>query len=482
MISWMQKHRKYLVVTIWISTIAFVGAGFVGWGAYSFTKNSADTIAEVGDRTITGKDLQASYNKIYNYYNQLLGGKLTKEKASEFKIEEIAKAQLIRDSLFLNYADELGITATSEDIVSKIRSVESFKKDGVFDKEIYFKVLKSINKSPSDYESDRKKEIIIDKLSKSLNIPETKLEIETIAATKHLQDKLSIKLIEVNDSDINITKKDLKNYWNNNKENYLSKKSYVVKTIKVLSANMKVNEKDMQEFYNDKKHIFKDDDDKILKFEDAKEDVSKKLKLKYAKKEALKKYLAFKNGKIELADTLTLEEGNSPIPLEKIASAEVGSYIKAIKLDDGYMTAKLTSINEPKPLEFTDAKFMANSDLLNQKKANFIESKAKETLKNLSILEDIGFLTKKDAKKITALNENEAELFLNYIFSKTDKKGYYLFASKAVIYEITDQKIETADTQIDTDEFIQNVKSIKQSLIKENLLNRLRTKYIVKTK
>ena len=34
MITWMQKHRKYLVVTIWVSTIAFVGAGFVGWGAY----------------------------------------------------------------------------------------------------------------------------------------------------------------------------------------------------------------------------------------------------------------------------------------------------------------------------------------------------------------------------------------------------------------------------------------------------------------
>ena len=29
MIAWMQKHNKYLVVTIWIATIAFIGAGFV---------------------------------------------------------------------------------------------------------------------------------------------------------------------------------------------------------------------------------------------------------------------------------------------------------------------------------------------------------------------------------------------------------------------------------------------------------------------
>ena len=49
MITWMQKHKKYLVITIWISTIAFVGAGFVGWGAYDFNKSRATSVAKVGD-------------------------------------------------------------------------------------------------------------------------------------------------------------------------------------------------------------------------------------------------------------------------------------------------------------------------------------------------------------------------------------------------------------------------------------------------
>jgi len=38
MITWMQTHKKWLIITIWIATIAFVGAGFVGWGAYSYGK------------------------------------------------------------------------------------------------------------------------------------------------------------------------------------------------------------------------------------------------------------------------------------------------------------------------------------------------------------------------------------------------------------------------------------------------------------
>ncbi|WP_416829360.1 SurA N-terminal domain-containing protein, partial [Helicobacter ganmani] len=47
MIGWMQKHKKYLIITIWISTIAFVGAGFVGWGSYSFSSTS-NAVAVVG--------------------------------------------------------------------------------------------------------------------------------------------------------------------------------------------------------------------------------------------------------------------------------------------------------------------------------------------------------------------------------------------------------------------------------------------------
>ena len=48
MIEWMQKHKKSLIPTIWISTIAFVGAGFVGWGAYDMNANRAGSIARVG--------------------------------------------------------------------------------------------------------------------------------------------------------------------------------------------------------------------------------------------------------------------------------------------------------------------------------------------------------------------------------------------------------------------------------------------------
>ena len=59
MISWMQKNNKYLVWTIWVATFAFIGAGFVGWGSYSFG-SKAGNIAKVGEVEIGGNDRYVS--------------------------------------------------------------------------------------------------------------------------------------------------------------------------------------------------------------------------------------------------------------------------------------------------------------------------------------------------------------------------------------------------------------------------------------
>ena len=61
MITWMQRHKKWLVITIWISTIAFVGAGFVGWGSYDYGKK-AGTVAVVGDREVSVEEYNQEYS------------------------------------------------------------------------------------------------------------------------------------------------------------------------------------------------------------------------------------------------------------------------------------------------------------------------------------------------------------------------------------------------------------------------------------
>ena len=478
MISWMQKHRKYLVVTIWISTIAFVGAGFVGWGAYSFSADKANAVAKVGDKTISGKELQSSYNNIYNYYNQMLGGKLTQEKADELKLQDVALNQLVQQTLLLNYANDLGIEAQEAEVVAQIQSIDNFKKDGNFDKDTYFKTLKAINKKAKDFESEIKKEIVIKKLNEALKMPYTELELETLGASIYLQDQIKAQLIDIQNSDINISDEALKTYWNDHQTDYMSEKSYTIEQIKVLSSEIEVDEKRMQEFYNENKHIFKGNDDKILNFENAKEQVKTKLQLKMAKKEALKKYLAFKDGELKADQTRTITARNSNIPLDKIVSSKVGSYIKAIELKDGYLTAKLTAINEPEPLKFEEAKESAYNSLFKSNKQKLLEEKAKAASLNLQDAQILDFLTREDAKKVTMLNENEARAFLNHLFSQSEKNGYYIFSDKAIAYEIVDQQLSSADQNTtQKEQLVKNIESIKVNTTQNMLIKHLETQY-----
>ncbi|HOI84378.1 MAG TPA: SurA N-terminal domain-containing protein, partial [Campylobacterales bacterium] len=147
MITWMQKHRKYLVITIWISTIAFVGAGFVGWGSYDFG-SMGGKVAKVGKIEITKEDLSSTYGNIYNYYSKMTGGKLDEQTAKTLKLESLAVQTLINQALLQNFANELEITVSDEEVAAKIASMEPFQKNGHFDKESYIMALKNVGIKP----------------------------------------------------------------------------------------------------------------------------------------------------------------------------------------------------------------------------------------------------------------------------------------------------------------------------------------------
>ena len=67
----MQHRKKYLVITIWIATIAFIGAGFVGWGAYDLNTNRATSVAKVGHRNVSVSEFQLAYSNNYDYYKNI---------------------------------------------------------------------------------------------------------------------------------------------------------------------------------------------------------------------------------------------------------------------------------------------------------------------------------------------------------------------------------------------------------------------------
>ncbi len=482
MIDWMQKNRKFLVPTLWISAIAFIGSGAVGWGAYKYGGSGADTIATVGDREITHSDLQASVNNIYNYYNNLFGGKFTKEMAAKMHINEQALQKLVNDNLLLNYADELGITALDDEIIKEYTSIDAFKVDGKFSKSRVEQLLRSQGINKKEFEKQIKKSIILRKLMKLLAMPASELESESIYAGKNLKNHLIIKKLTLDPSTVKVSDEELKKFWEAHKDMFKTPLSYTLDTIKVSASDIAVDDKELLPFYNENRLKFRNADGKVRTFEDAKEDVKKAFAQKKAKTLTLKKYLQYKKGKLQATDTITVDASNAPFDLRKLAKLKSGSYIKAIETKDGWITGKVKSINLPKDKSFEEAKDEALKAFKFQKGLKELEEKAKNELQNgISDGTDLGFLSANETSKIKDLSQEEANMLLKAVFTNKKEKDIVKTNNGVIAYEIKEQKLLDSDALNKEKSLLEkNIKALKSDSISQGLIQKLRKKYEIK--
>ena len=168
MIAWMQKHNKYLVVTIWIATIAFIGAGFVGWGSYKYGKK-AESIAQVGDVEISQSKFDFTYRNLYREYNDLFKGQFDEAKAKEIGLVKKVFDTLVMQAYLLNLANEYGIVVSERELADYIASLPTFQNGGVFSREIYDAYLQNNAMKAKNFEAILRDDIRISKLMKLLS-------------------------------------------------------------------------------------------------------------------------------------------------------------------------------------------------------------------------------------------------------------------------------------------------------------------------
>ncbi|RUM66281.1 MAG: hypothetical protein DSZ06_03575 [Sulfurospirillum sp.] len=482
MIDWMQKNRKFLVPTLWISAIAFIGSGAVGWGAYKYGNAGGDKIAKVGDRYITNSDMQSTLNNLYSYYNSVFQGKFTKEMANQMHLQEQAFAKLIDDNILLNYADELGITALDDEVIKEFTSIKAFWVDGKFSKSRLEQILRSKGINKKQFEEEVKKGIILRKLTNLLKMKATPLEKEALYAGKNLKKDIVIKKLTLDPQSVSLNDEEIQKFWQNHKESYKSKLSYTIEAIRVLAKDIDVDDKSLEEFYQKNRLQFKNSDGKIKKFEDVKEDVKKAYALKKIKKAALKKYLELKKGKIKADETITVDADNAPFDLSKISSLKQGDYIKAVALKDGYLTGKIVSINKPKALPFEKAKVLAKADLAKEKGMKELRQKANTLAKNgIEDGVELGFLTISQLQKSDKLNPQESNALAQAIFTNENESGTASTKSSVIAYKIKAQKLLDSDGLKKEDAVLsKNIADLKRDSVQKGLIKQLKNRYEIK--
>jgi len=440
MITWMQRHKKWLVITIWISTIAFVGAGFVGWGSYDISK-SAGSIATVGSKKIKMKDLQSEYSNLYSQYQQMFGEAFNKELAQKLNLQETAYNNLVQKYLLLNLAEDYGIMATDEEVAKELVKISSFIVNGKFDKPTYIKVLKQNRTNPTDFEAQIKKDLTIQKLTRVYSATINKESIKNINKLFFASDKISINIINKNDIKVNANNSDIKKYWEENKENYKSATQYKINIEKIALDGT-----------NKKK----------------------------SKQNALKKYLSLKKAKTNFTKTEFINESTTYIQkedLDKILTSKIGTILKPIQIKDNYIIVQLVQIVKPKTLAFEQVKEQTKLDYIAKTKKELINTKVEALVKNFKG-NDIGYITKEADKTINGLSTKEVQNLVSNVFASKVLINSADLGNKTVVYKIVDTKLGTYDQT--KDKYLEEtILKLKNQETISKLIDQLKTKYTI---
>jgi len=480
MITWMQTHKKWLIITIWIATIAFIGAGFVGWGAYSYGKKE-DTVAKVKDTTISVKDIQTIYNNLYNQLNQAMGGRLDEATAKQFGLQKAAFEQALTRAILIQFAKDNGIYITKYELAKSIETTPMFQENGRFSKKLYERFLAQFNLTPKDYENNIKKDLMINKLLSALSTPAHRVTIDTLASAIFMQDKVSAKILYA--PKIEVNEEEIKSFWQKHKNNYKSQTSYNIGYYYV-PLNAKVTTAELHNYYDEHKQNYTDKDGKILPFEKAKNKVKIDLEASKTKRDAIITMKKLKRDEIKFNIAKNVDIINNYISSDLMQKLITTKFLKPVLTKKGWLIAKLIKVNKPQVLSYEKAKELAKTDLIAQKTKEALIKLAKNKLKNFKG-KDLGFIGREDIQKVADklnLSIDNAGLFTQTLFSSKVPVGYVLLPinnpTKVVVFKITAQKLLNEKKY---SKYKNNVKAsankLKQNSLEQNLIQNLMKLY-----
>lgn len=481
MITWMQRHKKWLVITIWISTIAFVGAGFVGWGSYEYGKQGG-AVAVVGDREVSVEEYQQEYSNLYDQYSRMFGSMFNNELAEQLKLKDVAYRQVLQKNLIMAYGDSLGLDVTDEEVARELIKYQAFAKDGKFDKETYIKVLAQNKMTPKDFEASLKRNLLLQKVQTLFQVNPTSNEIENISKLLFLEDDITIKILSINDINVELKDDELKKYWEENKNSYMSEVSYDLQIKEIPLMNSNSSEDDIKSHYEKFKIDYKHEDGKIKSLEEAREQIIKDLDEKFTKTEALKIYLKLKKDEEKFETNQTFTESALPYSSEnsmKIQELKETEIVKPFFENNKYYIVKLVKKNLSTVLAYENALSQVKIDFEKVLKTKKLEETANASLKDFKG-EEISGITRESVTKISGLEQQEAAKFLNQLFSATTKEGIIKLDNKVVLYRINNSKM--GDYNKTKDDVVKGtIIQLQEEELMLNLLKRLENTFAIQS-
>ena len=207
-------------------TILIIALVFIFWGVGGGYRGTINSVAQVNDEVIPYDEFQKAYERLANQYRDQFGGNLPKGLLENLDLEGQTLEQLIQRSLLRQGAREMGIMVSDLEIQQAIEQMEAFRSDGIFNVEQYKNILNSSGMTPTSFEDTMRTDLLAGKVIEHLSrfAKLTPLEISDQFNFDNKEIKIEYASFSGIDfkEQIETAEEELKLYYEENKENYLT--------------------------------------------------------------------------------------------------------------------------------------------------------------------------------------------------------------------------------------------------------------------
>lgn len=161
MLRTMRKHAKFFYVFFFMIIISFIF-----WGVGTVDKSTAVSVAEIGKEKITLEEYGRVYDRTVEIYRDAYKEKFNEEMEKKLKLREKVLDSLIDEKVLLAAARSIGIIVSDEELEEAIRNEPGFTRNGVFDRQIYLRILQMNRITPEYFENIKRYELMLVKMKR----------------------------------------------------------------------------------------------------------------------------------------------------------------------------------------------------------------------------------------------------------------------------------------------------------------------------
>ncbi|GMR04480.1 MAG: peptidylprolyl isomerase [Thermodesulfobacteriota bacterium] len=238
---------------------------FVFWGIGPMRDSgNGNSVATVDGQSIEIKDYLKIRRQMENYYRNLLKGQYTPEMEKRIGIKRRAVTILIDRALAVKEAKKTGIKVSKKEVQDVIASMPAFQKDGVFDRETYFRSLKAERMQPAEFEKAVEDDLITEKVRARVTKDITVSDEEVTKAFLTEHRRINLKYVAMDaarfEDAVKVSDEEARNYLKEHSSDFIEpakiKVFYVHAGYGDFMKGVRVTDADIKEYYEKNKERF----------------------------------------------------------------------------------------------------------------------------------------------------------------------------------------------------------------------------------